>query len=82
MTMLLPKGVSVLEQSASVVLTQEADGCSSGDQVLTINTADAGGGNYIVLETERWAIDKEDIDKFAALLKRVLEASDRIVGES
>lgn len=42
-------------------------------QMLTMQTQDGGGGNYVVISTERWAIDRDDIDKFCAQLKSVLE---------
>lgn len=52
---------------------QDNDCCDSGNlgQTLTVQTQDGGGGNYIILSTERWAID--DIDQFCAELKKVLE---------
>ncbi len=43
---------------------QNADSCDpeGGIQALEISTDDAGGGNYFVIETKRWAFDKiEDL---------------------
>jgi hypothetical protein len=57
---------------------QPADSCQleEGDQELYVYLEDAGGGVFLVLETERWAIDgdAESIDKFAAMLKKMLKA--------
>jgi hypothetical protein len=37
---------------------QDADGCDSGmDQVLTLTLDTAGNEPYLVISTERWAID-------------------------
>lgn len=59
-------------------LTQEEDCCgrvNESEQYLTIETADGGGGAYLVLTTDRLAIDSdEDIDKFAARLKEILRS--------
>lgn len=49
------------------------DGVSDIIQLLTVQTQDGGGGNFIVLSTERWAIDRNDIDKFCEQLKSILE---------
>jgi hypothetical protein len=41
-----------------MTFTQEADCCDSGDgQFLTIRTENGGGGDFYVIETERWAFD-------------------------
>ena len=29
-------------------------------QIITLSTHDAGGGRYIVIETERWAVDNAE----------------------
>jgi len=53
---------------------QLKDSCDGGDdiQFLSVETADAGGGPYIVISTERWAIDADDIDKFSSMLKEIV----------
>jgi hypothetical protein len=81
---LLAEGVTVQSQEAKVALVQEADGGSLIDGLLEIGCEDCGGGNYIVLTTERWAIDGCDIDKFAGLLKHLLAKSEMLMkgGES
>jgi len=59
----------------TVVYEQEKD-CCDGDsmycQTLTVQTQDGGGGNFIVLKTDRWAIDKDDIGTFCAQLQSIL----------
>lgn len=58
------------------VYEQDADTCqfnSQDGQVLTIQTQDGGGGNYLVISTDRWAIDKNDIDKFCNVLKDMIK---------
>lgn len=57
-----------------VLWHQEVDCCQDGDmQFLEVRTADGGGGNYLVLKAERWAIDPKDIDGFCDALKRFAE---------
>lgn len=54
---------------------QDKDCCDSVSaicQLLTIRTQDGGGGSYVVIETDRWAIDRDDIDKFCQTLKDIL----------
>lgn len=56
--------------SVRLVYVQDTDSCApAGTSELVIETHDAGGGPYVTLTTERWAIDPEDIDAFAAALK-------------
>ena len=67
------KGVEIAE--TEFTFSQEVDSCQDPNdmcQVLKVFTQDAGGGSYICLETTRWSIDAEDIDKFAAMLKKVV----------
>jgi hypothetical protein len=54
--------------------TQDVDCCVSGIcNQLEVSTPDGGGGNYIAIKTERWAIDgNEEIDSFCAMLKKCL----------
>jgi hypothetical protein len=49
-------------EDVTITYTQEEDSCdrSNSPQELKIFTEDAGGGKYIVFETERWAIDSID----------------------
>lgn len=41
-------------------------------QTIKIFTRSSGAGSYIVIKTKRWAMDAEDIDKFAACLKKIV----------
>lgn len=62
--------------SIKLTLSQQEDCCGrveNYEQHLTIETMDGGGGAYLVISTDRWAIDSDaDIDSFAARLKEVL----------
>lgn len=60
--------------------SQAPDSCSKDDmsQTLTIGTEDAGGGQYLVLKTERWAID--DIKGLVTILEDFMVRSG-ITGE-
>ncbi|TDI79814.1 MAG: hypothetical protein E2O79_09945 [Caldithrix sp.] len=62
--------MKVVERKYTV--EQKEDCCGRAghdDQYLIIETHDGGGGEYFVIETERWAID--DIDIFCADLKKI-----------
>lgn len=58
-----------------LVYVQEPDSCDSAqlDQTLYISTDDAGGGSYVILKTDRWALDRDDIDGLCQQLKDALE---------
>jgi hypothetical protein len=63
-----------LVQSAKIVYWQDADNCpEDGGQELVVHTEDGGGGPYIVIATQRWAIDVDEVDNVPELLRRVLE---------
>jgi len=71
----LPKGISVFELSVSLV--QEPDSCGPNEpQELHIRAENAGGGAYAVLETDRWAIDKEDLDPLRDVIAAMLAHTD------
>ena len=61
--------------SKELVYVQEPDSCdpSQMDQELRIITDDAGGGSYIILKTERWAVDRDEIQQFCDMLIKALE---------
>jgi len=66
----LPEGISVTDMR--VVYAQKSDSCDPTDlgQDLEIETADAGGGPYLILKTDRWAMDLETAEAmFAAIIK-------------
>ena len=70
----LPPGVSLLEAESKVCLHQDGDSSDGGDcQFLEISTTDAGGGRYLILTTERWAVDGEDIAAFCSMLQAILQ---------
>jgi len=61
-----------LPVEAKFVFSQDQDSCGdTGDsfQTLIVDIEDAGGGNYLILKTDRWAIDPDDIDAFCDRLK-------------
>ena len=62
------KKAEILSQEFKVTFSQDADCCTSKDQFLTIKTDDGGGGDFFVIETERWAFDS--ITELIMLLKR------------
>lgn len=64
---------SLRVSDAKVTLTQEQDSCSASieDQYLTIEVTDAGAGPYLVLKTDRWAIDIDELQAFIDKLNEV-----------
>lgn len=56
-----------------VVLTQDKDCCDMGDDVqeMTVTVEDGGGGPFLVIDTERWALDLTEIDRFIAKLRKI-----------
>ncbi len=61
----------------SSTYSQEEDTCGRADhkeQEITLSAIDATGGNnhYLVIETQRWAIDVDEIDKFCDTLKKFM----------
>ena len=61
------------------IYAQDSDCCQDKDvgQSLVIRTQDGGGGAYVVIETERWAIDADKVDDFCDALKRTLSRVER-----
>ena len=47
----------IIEQEFEMTFTQDKDCCSSEDQFITIKTQNGGGGDFFVIETQRWAFD-------------------------
>jgi hypothetical protein len=59
----------LLAQQFQMTFTQESDCCDSGDgQFLTIKTENGGGGDFFVIETQRWAFD--DIGELVKILMK------------
>lgn len=51
------KKSTLLYQEFQMTFTQDADCCDTNEQFLTIKTQNGGGGDFYVIETERWAFD-------------------------
>ncbi len=51
------------------VFSQEADCCSDEPQELVVEMCDGGGGMYVRISTQGWALDAEDLRKFIGRLK-------------
>lgn len=47
----------LLSQELKMTFTQDADCCDHKEQYLTIKTQNGGGGDFYVIETERWSFD-------------------------
>lgn len=60
---------------------EEADCCSPSQNdynELAVEVEDGGGGPYLVIKTERWALCADSIDLFCADLKRVLKLAEGV----
>lgn len=54
----------------TITYQQEPDSCSDLEgQDLTLETRDCGAGPYLVIKTEEWALEPEQIDGFCEMLK-------------
>lgn len=51
------------------VFNQEADCSSDANQELVVEMCDGGGGMYVRISTQGWALDAEDLRKFIGRLK-------------
>ena len=51
------------------VFFQDADSCSHEEQELVAEICDAGGGLYVRISTQGWALDVEDLQEFIDRLK-------------
>ena len=73
----LPKGISV----SSITFQQEADSCDEpyNVQYLDVTVEDAGGGQYYVIKTERWAVD--DPKDLLVLLETLPKFKEDVVNE-
>lgn len=69
----------LLNQELQMTFTQEADCCSSEEQYLTIKTQNGGGGDFYVIETERWAFD--NIPEMIAILMKFYKSHRKIQKE-
>lgn len=63
-----------LTKQVGYTFIQDADcSCNSDSNYINIRTEDCGGGAYIIIETQRWALDPKDIDIFCYRLKEILK---------
>lgn len=52
------KKTYLLSQDFKMTFTQDGDCCDTNhEQYITIKTENGGGGDFFVIETERWAFD-------------------------
>jgi hypothetical protein len=59
----------LLSQQFEMTFTQDPDCCDSNDyQFLKIKTDNGGGGDFFIIETERWAFNS--IPELITILKR------------
>ena len=69
-----PAGVKLVGAQLRFYQDQDSDSDEhDGFQELTVKTADAGGGSYPVLVTERWAMDRDAVPWLADICKWVVE---------
>ena len=66
----------LLSQDFQMTFTQESDCCDNKEQYITIKTQNGGGGDFYVIDTERWAFD--NIPELITILKR-FEASHSLI---
>ena len=74
------KKAEILSQEFKVTFAQDADCNSTEDQFLTIKTDNGGGGDFYVIETERWAFDS--IDEIVELINKFKEKHEKIKEEN
>ena len=60
-----------VDYTLSATFSQPKDGNDGGDdyQYMEVRTADCGGGPYLIINTERWAIDMDNIEDTMNMLK-------------
>jgi hypothetical protein len=74
------KKAEILSQEFKMTFAQDADCNSTEDQFLTIKTDNGGGGDFYVIETERWAFDS--IDELVELINKFKEKHEKIKEEN
>lgn len=61
-------------ETASFEFTQDVDSNHNGIiNELHVEITDAGGGPYIVLKTDRWSLDVDDLPVFMNELKKLVQ---------
>ena len=73
------KKAEILSQEFKVTFAQDADCASTEDQFLTIKTDNGGGGDFFVIETERWAFDS--VDELIEIFNKFKEKHEKIKEE-
>lgn len=68
----------ILRTEFKLTFSQENDSYESRDdgQFLTIRTEDAGGGDFFIIKTKRWAIN--NIDEMIETLNQFKEKYDKL----
>jgi hypothetical protein len=74
------KKAEILSQEFKMTFAQDADCNSTEDQFLTIKTDNGGGGDFYVIETERWAFDS--IDELVEIINKFKEKHEKIKEEN
>ena len=70
----------LLSQEFEMTFTQEADCCDDKEQYITIKTQNGGGGDFYVIETERWAFD--NIPELIGILMKFYTKHKKITKEN
>ena len=73
------KKAEILSQEFKVTFAQDADCQTTEDQFLTIKTDNGGGGDFFVIETERWAFDS--VDELVEIFNKFKEKHEKIKEE-
>ena len=68
----------ILRTEFKLTFAQDNDDCESDDdgQFLTIRTENAGGGDFFIIKTKRWAIN--NIDEMIEILNQFKEKYDKL----
>ena len=74
------KKAEILSQEFKLTFAQDADCLSTADQFLTIKTNNGGGGDFFVIETERWSFDS--FDELIELFNKFKEKHEKIKEEN
>jgi hypothetical protein len=70
------KKAEILNQEFKLTFAQDSDCLSTEDQFLTIKTDNGGGGDFFVIETERWSFDS--FDELIELFNKFKEKHEKI----
>ena len=59
----------IVELKITYMQDNDCEDENKDGQYLTVQTQNNGVANFIIIETERWSLDLDEIDKFADTLK-------------